>query len=99
MDQPVLVLVFVVLLWIVIFRRLRAAQRHGPAGDSIKLARLEAKVDLLMKHAGITYDPHANVPPGVLDALCAGQKIEAIRLYRQATGVDLKTAKDFVESL
>ncbi len=100
MDQPVLILVFVVLLWIVIFRRLRAAQRHGPAGDSMKrLVRLEAKVDLLMKHAGITYDPHANVPPGVLEALRAGQKIEAIKLYRRATGVDLKTAKEFVESL
>ena len=70
MDQPVLILIFVVLVWIVIFRRLRAAQRHGATGDSMKrLARLEAKVDLLMKHAGITYDPHANVPPGVLDAL------------------------------
>ena len=100
MDHPVLILIFVVLLWIVIFRRLRAAQRHGPAGDSMKrLARLEAKVDLLMKHAGVTYDPHANVPPGVLAALQAGQKIEAIRQYRQATGVDLKTAKEFVESL
>ena len=100
MDQPVLIVIFVVLLWIVIFRRLRASQRHGAADDLMKRQmRLEAKVDLLMKHAGITYDPHANVPPGVLDALRAGQKIEAIRLYRQATGVDLKTAKEFVESL
>ena len=46
-----------------------------------------------------TYDPRANVPPGVLEALQAGQKIEAIRQYRMATGVDLKTAKEFVEGL
>ena len=99
MDQPVLILIFVILVWIVIFRRLRAAQ-HGPAGDSMKrLARLEAKVDLLMKHAGITYDPRANVPAGVLDALQGGRKIEAIKKYREATGVDLKTAKEFVDSL
>jgi hypothetical protein len=99
MDQPVLILIFVVLLWIVIFRRLRGSQ-HGAIGDlTRRQMRLEAKVDLLMKHAGITYDPRANVPPGVLAALQAGQKIEAIRQYRQATGVDLKTAKEFVESL
>jgi hypothetical protein len=28
-----------------------------------------------------------------------GQKIEAIKLYRAATGTDLKTAKDAVESM
>ena len=100
MDQPVLILLFVVLLWIVVFRRLRTSQRQGPVGELMKRQlRLEAKVDLLMKHAGLSYDPHANVPPGVLAALQAGQKIEAIRQYRQATGVDLKTAKEFVESL
>lgn len=100
MDQPVLIVLFVVLVWFVVFRRLRAMQRHGASGDVMnRLVRLETKVDLLMKHSGITYDPHANVPPGVLEAFRAGQKIEAIRLYRQATGVDLKTAKEFVESL
>jgi ribosomal protein L7/L12 len=31
--------------------------------------------------------------------LAAGQKIEAIKLYREATGVDLKAAKDAVEAL
>ena len=102
MDQPILIVVFVVLLWIVMFRRLRAAQRRsGSAANDLgpRMMRLEAKVDLLMKHAGLTYDPHANLPAGVLDAVRAGQKIEAIRLYRQATGVDLKTAKEFVDSL
>ena len=102
MDQPVILLLFVVLLWIVVFRRLRAAQRRSSSGTgdvALRMARLEAKVDLLMKHAGITYDPHANLPAGVLDAIRAGQKIEAIRLYRQATGVDLKTAKEFIDSL
>jgi hypothetical protein len=100
MDQALLFVVFFVLLAVVIFRRLLASQRHGTSDDvSKRQTRLEAKVDLLLKHAGLTYDPRANAPPGVLDALRAGQKIEAIRLYRQATGVDLKTAKDFVESL
>ena len=100
MDQLVLYIVFFVLLAIVIFRRLMAGQRQGSVNDLKKRQlRLEAKVDMLLKHAGLTYDPHANVPADVLDALRAGQKIEAIKRYRQATGVDLKTAKEFVESL
>ncbi|HYN10335.1 MAG TPA: hypothetical protein VES67_23310 [Vicinamibacterales bacterium] len=100
MDQAVLYVVFVVLLAVVIFRRFLRASRQGDASDLVKRQlRTEAKVDLLLKHAGITFDPHANVPPGVLEALRAGQKIEAIRQYRQATGADLKTAKEFVESL
>jgi ribosomal protein L7/L12 len=96
----VLYVAFFVLLALVIFRRLRAAQQQANIADLAKtVRRTEAKVDLLMKHAGLTYDPHANVPPGVLEALRAGQKIEAIRQYRMATGVNLKTAKEFVESL
>jgi ribosomal protein L7/L12 len=63
------------------------------------LSRLEAKVDLLLKNAGITYDPSAGLPPGVIDALEAGNKIEAIKRYRQATGRGLKEAKDFIEEL
>jgi ribosomal protein L7/L12 len=101
MDQAVLYVVFGVLFALVIFRRLlRASQRQGDVSDLVKRQlRTEAKVDLLLKHAGITFDPNANVPPGVLEALRAGNKIEAIRQYRQATGVGLKEAKDFVESL
>ena len=32
-------------------------------------------------------------------ALAAGQKIEAIKIYRAATGEGLKEAKDYVEAL
>lgn len=33
------------------------------------------------------------------EAIFAGHKIEAIKLYREATGVGLKEAKDFIETL
>ena len=33
------------------------------------------------------------------DALASGNKIAAIKLYREATGKDLKSSKDFVEAL
>ncbi len=35
----------------------------------------------------------------ISDALYAGRKIEAIRLYRQATKLGLKESKDFIEAL
>lgn len=35
----------------------------------------------------------------ILDALRRGQKIEAIKIYRERTKCDLKTAKDAVEAM
>ncbi|NBT63336.1 MAG: hypothetical protein EBT02_16380, partial [Planctomycetia bacterium] len=35
----------------------------------------------------------------LIELVRAGKKIEAIKLYRESTGVGLKEAKDFVESL
>lgn len=35
----------------------------------------------------------------IADALAAGRKIEAIKLYRNATGADLKASKDFIDAL
>lgn len=63
------------------------------------LWRIDAKIDLLLKHAGIEYDPYKNLPEGVVSALRLGQKISAIKSYREATGVGLKEAKDFVEEI
>jgi ribosomal protein L7/L12 len=63
------------------------------------LTRMEAKVDLLLKQAGATYDPYADVPANVADALAQGKKILAIKHYREATGAGLKEAKDFVEEV
>jgi hypothetical protein len=64
-----------------------------------RLARLEAKVDLVLRHAGLTYDPKAHAPPGVFEALQRGDKIGAIKCYRKATGAGLADAKAFVEEL
>ena len=44
--------------------------------------------------------PHdADLMDQVNEALFRGRLIDAIRLYRQATGADLKQAKDFVQAL
>jgi hypothetical protein len=68
-------------------------------GQSRALSRVEAKLDALLKHEGIQFDPHADLPPAVLDALRRGRKIEAIKEYRQASGVGLKEAKEYIEEL
>lgn len=63
------------------------------------LSQVDAKLDLLLKQAGIAYDPFKNLPPQVTDALQRGEKIQAIKHYREATGVSLKQAKDDVEEI
>lgn len=63
------------------------------------LSRLEGKLDAVLKHQGIRFDPYGETPPAVLDALRRGRTIEAIKAYRVATGVGLKEAKDHVDEL
>jgi ribosomal protein L7/L12 len=63
------------------------------------LASVNAKLDLLLKHTGLEFDLYNNVPSEVVQALQSGRKIEAIKRYREATGVGLKEAKDFVEEV
>jgi hypothetical protein len=46
------------------------------------------------KHS-IVSDP--DLPPGVLDALRRGQKIEAIKRLRESLNLDLKSAKEIIE--
>ena len=64
-----------------------------------RLSRLEAKVDALLKQANITFDAYQDVPPDVREALERGETILAIRRFREATGADLKEAKQFVDEV
>lgn len=61
--------------------------------------RIERKLDLLLKHAGVVYDPYEALTGAVADALRAGRKIEAIKLYRAETGAGLREAKEFVDAI
>ena len=63
------------------------------------LSRVEAKLDLVLEHAGLKYVPYANLPEPVIEALRNANKIQAIKHYREATGVSLKEAKDFIEEI
>ena len=74
----------------------------GKAIDDIRkrtsmLRRIEVKLDLLMKHANIEFEPYRGLPPEVVDALQRGEKLEAIKSYRKVRGGSLKEAKKFIE--
>lgn len=63
-----------------------------------QLQELEQKMDLILNHAGIQLPPPA-ASPVVLSWLQAGMKIQAIKAYREETGVSLRDAKEAVEDL
>jgi hypothetical protein len=74
------------------------AVRMTPGTGHVQgLPRLEAKLDALLKHQGIQFDFFADLPARVVDALRRGEKIEAIKEYRAATGAGLAEAKEHIE--
>lgn len=64
-----------------------------------RLSRLDAKVDALLKGAGIHFDPFRDVPADVRTALERGETIVAIKRFRESTGASLKEAKAFVDEV
>src|SRR5262245_58861466 len=62
-----------------------------------RLSRIDAKLDTLLKNAGITFDELHDLPPDVREAIERGETIEAIKRFRQATGAGLKEAKDAID--
>lgn len=64
-----------------------------------KIRFLEVKVDALVKHTGIQFDDISLVPVEVHDAVKAGHRLKAIRLYRKITGAGLKEASEVVDAL
>ncbi|MFC8848340.1 MULTISPECIES: hypothetical protein [unclassified Micromonospora] len=79
---------------------LLAAQLTGPRQDratTARLAEIERRLQLVMDHLGVI--DQRPEPPGVRDYLARGQKIQAIKAYREATGADLRTAKEAVEAM
>src|SRR5581483_2863397 len=98
-------LVFLALLALV----LRLRRPETGAGDDADLRRrvealerqmalLQARVDPAAPPLMAGATPLVTLPAGVQAALLGGNTIEAIKLYRQATGVGLKEAKDAIDA-
>jgi len=71
--------------------------RTGSQAVDMRLQRVEKKLDAIISHLGVVMN--LGVDAQLIELVRAGKKIEAIKLYRESTGVGLKEAKDFVESL
>ena len=69
----------------------------GSDRQVIRLARLERKVDALLKKFDVDYN--VDVDPEVLELAKAGRKIEAIKKFRETNEASLKDAKQFIEQL
>jgi hypothetical protein len=66
----------------------------------VRLRRIENKLDLVMQHLGLKYEPPEfyGMTAEARTLADAGQKIAAIKVYREETGAGLKEAKDAVEA-
>lgn len=77
------------------------AEQHEIELLRSRISRLEARLDFVYKHLGITFVE--NVQPGddprIIDALRRNNLIEAIKIYREITNSGLAEAKDAVEEI
>jgi hypothetical protein len=73
-----------------------AAKVYLRPPDRDRLERIEQKLDLILAHLGLAYDPPPRAKWQELAADPAG-KIAAIKAYQEEHGVDLAEAKRAVE--
>jgi len=66
-----------------------------------RVSRLEAEVEYLYKHFGLTFSENASPSddPRVIEALKKNNMIEAIKQYRELTNTGLADAKAAVEEI
>jgi ribosomal protein L7/L12 len=68
-----------------------------------RINELEDRLKFIYRRLGIDYtaDPNADpvMSPQIQEALRRGNKIEAIKIYRELTGVGLAEAKEAVEKM
>ena len=68
-----------------------------------RINELEDRLKFLYRRFNIDYvdNPNENHPlsPQIQDALRRGNKIEAIKIYRELTGVGLAEAKDVIDKV
>ena len=94
MPGTVLVGALVGVVLAIMFNRLSAMQRRLN-----RLSRLDAKLDALLKNAGVTFDELEGVPADVRKAIERGETVLAIQRLRHATGVGLEEAKGMVDDI
>ena len=73
------------------------------SADDDRIFRLERQVDFLFRRLGIDPDlalaQDDELPAALYDAIGRGKLVQAIKIYREATGVGLKEAKNAVDAI
>ncbi|MCQ3935615.1 MAG: hypothetical protein DPW18_01080 [Chloroflexi bacterium] len=65
-----------------------------------RVAELEDRLDFLYKRLGIEYSDNPNAPdPRIIEFLKRGNKIEAVKVYRELTNAGLAEAKSVIDAL
>jgi len=94
--------VWLIVVLLLLFGGGTAAYSKFKPSDAARMRRLEAKVDLILKHLGLTYEDPASAAglSAEVRALAddTAKKIQAIALHGEQTGLGLKDAKDAVEA-
>ncbi len=60
---------------------------------------LERKIEFVCEQTGLEIEKHLGVSAKVLEAIKSGDKVKAIRLYREDTGSSLLDARNVIEEL
>ena len=70
-------------------------------GARARLDHIEQQLEALFPGRYVPYERAlaAGVPPRVIELVRAGKTIDAIKEYREATGVGLKEAKDAIDAI
>lgn len=67
----------------------------------LQLDRLEAMLQAVVEHLGVTYDAdealRRRVSPEVIGAIKAGSSLKAIKIHRDQTGAGLAEAKYLID--
>ena len=95
MDSWTVALLFVVLAAGALVWAAASAPRRPDRQTQVRLATIERKIDVLLRHLNIT-EP---VPddPDIVACLERGARIQAVKLYRERKGVSLTEAKNAVD--
>ena len=66
-----------------------------------RVKKLESQITFLLRNLDLEHpEPDKyNVSPEIIDLVRKGKKIKATKLFRLETGLGLKEAKEFIESL
>lgn len=61
--------------------------------------RMNLTLEKIAKQVGVTGTVIQNIDEELINLILQGKKIKAIKRYRMVTGIGLKEAKDYVDSL